>query len=153
MIITQLTAKELQKVQDLKDSFLIVESQVYGQISDFRYNVVSSKNLIEEFEKRGIGRTIQDTGRTPGFWQNLAGKGIYCSSRPSLIDFQNYPVNVSKILKKCKEAMLTITGKTWSQILSDCPFNTEFKTILGLNEKTITKASPKRKTAKSKSAK
>jgi hypothetical protein len=149
MNFIELTAAELQKVQDLKDSFLIVESQVYGQVSDFRYHIAFGENLVEEFEKREIGRVIKDSGRTIGYWQNLAGKGVY---KPNLVSLQNYPDNVSKILKTREEARLTVTSKTWVEIIGLCPFDTEFKTMLGLNEKTV-KVSPKRKTAKSKTAK
>lgn len=142
MIITQFTHFELEQFKDLRDMCLVVESQVYGQISDFLYHVASSKDLVDEFGKRGIGRAIKDTGRTPGFWQNLAGSGIY---KVSLVNLQNYPKNVSKILLECDEAKLTYTGKTWKEIINLCPFNNEFKIQLGINDKP---ASKKRKTAK-----
>lgn len=142
MNLVELTKQELDAVQDLKDSFLIVESQVYGQLSDFRYHLICNKQIADEFQKRNIGRAIKDTGRTCGFWQNLGGNGIY---RVDLIHLEGYPENLIKILSKCSETKLTYVGKTWKDILNLCPFNIEFKTALGVFEKPVSR---KRKTAK-----
>lgn len=121
--------------------FLIVESQEYGQPTDFLFHVVvNNKNAKELLKLNGV-REIKDTGRTVGFWQRLGGKGVY---HPELVTVNGFRDGLCKVLGKCKEAKIGFEGKTWKAIIKSMPFMPEALEAIGIDErKSVDKKSTK----------
>lgn len=117
MKLLQTTQNGLKALDGMR--YLIVESQEYGQPSDFRYNVAVSEPTSKKLLLLDDFRLIKDTGRTVGFWQRLGGKGIY---KVDLVKLQKFSPNVERILLNCKEATINFSGKTWNAIIKSMPF-------------------------------
>lgn len=128
MKLLQLNFTEIPLLTDKPN--IIVESQEYGQLSDFRFNVVVPDAVADELAANTSIRVIEDKGRTIGFWQRLGGKGVY---EPKLAPLQAFSKNVLPILIKCTPAQLSFTGKTWNDILLSMPNKEENTQIFNLS--------------------
>lgn len=142
MKILQLGSADLQHLTGLRN--IIVESQPYGQPTDFIYHVVlNDANADELIQNHGI-REIEDKGRTVGFYQNLGGGGIYATHAISSLSCPDIPDRIRDILARQKEATLSFEGKTWKEIIGNMPFMENVLNELGYFEgKVVTKATPR----------
>jgi hypothetical protein len=128
MKLLQLNFTEIPLLTDKPN--IIVESQEYGQLSDFRFNVVVPDAVADELTANTPIRIIEDKGRTIGFWQRLGGKGVY---EPKLAPLQAFSKNVLPIIVKCTPAQLSFTGKTWNDIILSMPNKEENTQIFNLS--------------------
>jgi hypothetical protein len=109
--------------------FLLVECQVFGQQEHFLYHVVVSNELADTFDAESIGREIIDTGRTVGFWQNLGGKDVLGSQLASTL---NFPEEVIRVVRDCKEATIRFNAPTWEKVILMMPFTDAIKSRLNV---------------------
>lgn len=132
MRLLQLTETEYKKVATLaikSGDFVIVESQVFGQPSDFRYHAACSDTVASILEQNHVGRPIADNGRTLGFWQNCGGKGVLNIKSVSTLHFS---AEVVRIVKQCNEAEIRFNAPTWKEILAMMPLSSKLKESMGL---------------------
>jgi hypothetical protein len=95
--------------------WLLVESQIFGQDEDRLCHIVSDDTFATRVVVKGLGRIIQDTGRTIGLWQHLGGEGIF---RPDLIGFSTLvPIRFHSRIKSRDQAVISYSGSTWRQIV------------------------------------
>lgn len=144
MKIVQLNYWQYSKLPvEFANRVLLVESQTYGQLEDFVYHVACSEATAKEM---AVGRIIPDKGRTIGFWQNLAGQGVWRRNQAAM---QGFNAKLVKILKDAEQSSNTKGSDTatWKEIVELCDFNDEFIQNLGVNESTTVS---KKKTIKTK---
>lgn len=137
MQILQLQQKHLTALRDFR--FLIVESQEFGQPSDFRYHTVVNNNTAVTLMTSPLTymhdvRIVKDEGRTIGYWQRVGGKGVF---RPDLAKVVGFPTNIQNILGKCQQSIIRVEGKTWKAILKSIITNDEVLIALGVNERKV----------------
>lgn len=128
MQLYQLNVKEFQSLTFSGDrDFILVESQVYGQPEDMLYNIVCSNRLGEYLRTTDVGRKIEDTGRTVGFWQNLGATGVLGTQSASTLNFSESLVN---IIRRCPEAEINFDAPTWAEILEKMPLSDAIKSMI-----------------------
>lgn len=120
MKLLQFTNPQLVYLQDVEKplKYLIVESQEYGNVDDFRYHIFVPNELGQHLIENKSVREIKDTGRTVGFWQRLGGRGVYLSKQAPLAGFR--PA-LAELLSRRPDATLSFKGKTWRTIIKSIP--------------------------------
>lgn len=113
---SDMDAIELLDREAIKGQAVPLETQPYGQKKDKRYHFVVTKTLQDILIEKSIGRKITDSGRTPGYWQNLGGSGVYRAEGA----FLTTNATVAKIVKGMKSE-LHFQGKTWQTIINQIP--------------------------------
>ena len=129
MRLYQLNHKEFLELKNSPHkNFLLVESQVFGQQSEFLYHIACSNELAIWLTTQELGRKIQDKGRTIGFWQNLGGKGIYKKTQSGAAMI--FAPKLVAVLQKCKEAEVRFEAPTWEEIIETMPLSDLIKSLL-----------------------
>jgi hypothetical protein len=118
MKLYQLNKLEFIALQDWKIVYLLVESQNYGKQNELLYHIIVSLKDEEAFKKLSIGRPIEDSGRTVGFWQNLGGSGVYGTKT---VIVQGFSANLTQLLAGQPEATISFSGESWEEILRSIP--------------------------------
>lgn len=152
MKLLQLTHAQLPLLKD--KAHIIVESQEYGQITDFRFHAVVPDDVADSLSNSGI-RCIQDKGRTVGFWQRLGAHGVLS---PNLVRLMGFPINVERILVDATPAKISFEGDTWNDIILGMPnrernaeiFNLVVSNVKSRKTKTGSKKSTDKKKASTK---
>jgi hypothetical protein len=139
MKLYQVNKTEIETLKASKIVILVVESQNYGMDDEFLYHIVVSLQDMEAFNELGIGRPIEDKGRTSGFWQNLGGSGIYSTKT---VIMQGFSANLTKLLANQPEAKVNFSGESWEEILRSMPLGDAVKELfLEQKEEQVEKSS------------
>lgn len=135
MKILQADIRQYHQIRQYRKRILIVESQVYGQDDDLIFHIACSNEIADELKHTFFLREIPDTGRTPGFWQNLGGSGVY---KPKSVVPTFFSPRIATILRNKAEAQLSYTGATWRDIIASFPAKfSGMKAKLGVFEETL----------------
>jgi hypothetical protein len=148
MRIFEFTKPELSQ-NDFRGKVLLLESQNFGQDYELKFRVAVSDVFGDFLTGESIGREVEDTGRTAGFYQNFGGQGIY---KPDEIDELQFSDRLGKQLKMSPQGKVSFEGATWNDILNKMPLTDSGKAMLNLSKpvskKPSKKSSPKTKRTK-----